>query len=57
MVTYKSMAVTILERLHSINIDMLGWRLGLNGDILQYSINNIGEITQYKCRLAELVVV
>ena len=41
MVTYYSMAVTILGRLHCINVDMLGWWLferqlpsrGLNGNI------------------------
>ena len=57
MVTYYSIAITILGRLHSKNVGMLGWRLGLNGNILQYSINNIGKITQYKRRHAGLVVV
>ena len=65
MVTYHSMAVTILGRLHCINVDMLGWWLcerqqpsgGLNVIILQYGCNNIGKITLYKCRHAGLVVV
>ena len=59
------MAVTILRILHCINVDMLGWWLcdrqlpsgGLNGNLLQYGCNNIGKITQYKCRHARLVVV
>ena len=43
MVTYYSIAVTILGRFHSINVDMLGWWLcekqlpsgGLNSNIFQ----------------------
>ena len=42
MVTYYSMAVTILGRLYCINVDMLGWWLcerqlplgGLNGNTM-----------------------
>ena len=53
MVTYYSIAVTIMGILHSINVDMLGWWLcerqlpsgGLNGNILQCGCNSIGKIT------------
>ena len=65
MVTFYSMAVTILGILHCINVDMLGgWlckrqlpSLGLNGNILQYGCYNTGKITQCKHRHARLVVV
>ena len=65
MVTYYSMAVTILGILLCINVDMLGGWLcerqlpsrGLNGNTLQYGCNNTGKITQYKHRHARLVVV
>ena len=64
MVSFYSIAVTILGILHSINVHMLGWWLcerqlssgGLNGNILQYGYNNIGKITQYKRKHAGLLV-